>query len=291
MVLRLPEKSRVYFLNNHVEYWQGGTIRAMTPAASVPLNAWTHVALTYDGSVAQLYLNGVASGAASVAHAETFNNALRFGYAIGFSDTHFQGRLDEISLYNSVLTAAQILSIFNAGSTGKCIAPALLMNDTSVVEGNSGTATMNFAVTLLRSSVSAMANYATADGTAAAPDDYTATSGNVSVPASGTANITVLVNGDTMQEQNETLFVNLSNPVGSTIVDGQGAGTILGDDCVVAPLGIADLYKAEGNANDSVGNLNGTLENGAGFATGNTGQAFSFDGFSTHTYNSNSLNL
>src|SRR5262249_49429747 len=36
--------------------------------------------------------------------------------------------------------------------------------------------------------------------------------------------------------------------------------------------------KAEGDANDAVGGHNGTLKNGATFATGEVGQAFSFDG-------------
>ena len=54
----------LYFLNNHVEYWQAGTLKAATPTGSAPLNAWTHVALVYNGNIAQLYINGAASGCA-----------------------------------------------------------------------------------------------------------------------------------------------------------------------------------------------------------------------------------
>src|SRR5207253_6477900 len=160
----------------------------------------------------------------------------------------FKGLLDEVSLYSRALTDAEIQSIFNAGVKGKCVAPALIINDTSVIEGNSGTTAMNFAVTSLRLSVAAMVNYATADGTATQPSDYTATSGTVNIPANGAAAITVFVNGDTELEQNEALFVNLSNPVNAFIADGQGIGTIFSDDCVAAPLGISNWYKAEGNA-------------------------------------------
>lgn len=42
--------------------------------------------------------------------------------------------------------------------------------------------------------------------------------------------ITVPVNGDTAKEANETFYVNLSSPVGATIADGQGLGTIVNDD-------------------------------------------------------------
>ncbi len=44
--------------------------------------------------------------------------------------------------------------------------------------------------------------------------------------------------------------------------------------------GLVALWPGEGNANDIVGTNNGTLVNGAGFATGIVGQAFSFDGTS-----------
>jgi len=283
----------LYFLNDHLEYWQNGGLRAATPGASVSLNAWAHVALVYNGNMAQLYLNGSPSGSPSVAHPETFNNPLRLGYAVipASGESTFQGRLDEISLYSAALSATEVQSIFTAGSAGKCVAPALLINDAAVSEGNSGTANMNFTVTLLRSTVAAMVDYATADGTATQPSDYTATSGTLTVPASGTATVTVLVNGDTALEQNETFLVNLSNPVNAVIADGQGIGTIFSDDCVAAPLGLADWYKAEGNANDSAGNHHGTLENGATLATGNTGQAFSFDGVNDYVNISSTINL
>ena len=44
--------------------------------------------------------------------------------------------------------------------------------------------------------------------------------------------------------------------------------------------GLVASWSGEGNANDIVGVNNGTLVNGAGFAAGEVGQAFSFDGVS-----------
>ena len=49
-------------------------------------------------------------------------------------------------------------------------------------------------------------------------------------------------------------------------------------DCVPAPTGIVNWWKAEGNANDSVSGSNGVLKNGAGFSAGEAGQAFTFNG-------------
>jgi len=42
--------------------------------------------------------------------------------------------------------------------------------------------------------------------------------------------------------------------------------------------GLVALYRANSDANDSAGTNDGTLNNGAGFATGQFGQAFDFDG-------------
>ncbi len=48
--------------------------------------------------------------------------------------------------------------------------------------------------------------------------------------------------------------------------------------CSTAPNGLVSWYKAEGNALDSNSGFNGTLQNGATYAGGKVGQAFSFDG-------------
>jgi len=52
--------------------------------------------------------------------------------------------------------------------------------------------------------------------------------------------------------------------------------------CVLAPSGLMGWWPAEGDANDVAGTNNGTLVNGAGFTTGEVGQAFSFDGVSSY---------
>ena len=65
-------------------------------------------------------------------------------------------------------------------------------------------------------------NYATANGTATAGSDYVAASGTLTFgPGQSAKTITITINGDTTVEPNETVFVNLSAPVGATIADGQ----------------------------------------------------------------------
>lgn len=115
----------------------------------------------------------------------------------------------------------------------------LSINDVRVVEGNSGTTTATFTVTLTGTTSAVTVQYATADGTATAGSDYVATSGTLSFmplapeggPVTVTRTISVTINGDTVKEPNETFFVNLSNPTGGAIIsDGQGVGIIIDDD-------------------------------------------------------------
>ncbi|MBI3837060.1 MAG: hypothetical protein HY288_03895 [Planctomycetia bacterium] len=103
----------------------------------------------------------------------------------------------------------------------------------SLPEGNAGTTPFVFTVTL--SSVSgATVTYATADGTATVADaDYMATSGTLTfAPGVTTQAITVLVNGDTLFEADETFTVNLSNPTNAALYGASATGTIQNDDPV-----------------------------------------------------------
>src|SRR5439155_13719027 len=62
--------------------------------------------------------------------------------------------------------------------------------------------------------------------------DYVAKSGTVTFPANSTTpqTITIVVNGDNVDEIDETFTVNLSNPTRATIANGTGTGTILDND-------------------------------------------------------------
>ncbi len=66
-------------------------------------------------------------------------------------------------------------------------------------------------------------------------------------PGQTSKTVTVLVNGDTTNEANETFFVNLSGAANANITDGQGQGTILNDDGAPA-LSISDVSVTEGNS-------------------------------------------
>lgn len=129
------------------------------------------------------------------------------------------------------------------------VTPSLSINDVTITEGNSGTTTANFTVTLsVQSTDTVTVNYATADGTAKEPADYTARNGTLTfAPGQTTKTIPVTVKGDVIDENNEDFFVNLSNPSSNvTVVDLQGKSTITDDD--TSNISINDVSVREGNS-------------------------------------------
>jgi Calx-beta domain len=106
--------------------------------------------------------------------------------------------------------------------------PAFVVGDASADEG---AGTLSFLVTMTSAAGgSQTVDYATADGTAVAGSDYTATSGSLTFTGGQTSKtVDVPVTNDTLNEADETLSLIIGN--GSVaITDETGAGTITNDD-------------------------------------------------------------
>jgi hypothetical protein len=100
------------------------TTNAEVRSDPIPLNQFTHVAGTYDGTTMRLYINGVLNGSATpgLGPLQVTNVPLIIGSSLrnGTTQNFFQGLVDEVEIFNRALTADEILGIFNAGSAGKC---------------------------------------------------------------------------------------------------------------------------------------------------------------------------
>ena len=112
----------------------------------------------------------------------------------------------------------------------------LSVADAEVTEGDG---TMDFVVTLApEQRPPAWVDYATADGTARAGEDYRATSGRVKFrKRETTKTVSVPIINDAVEEDGETFTLVLSDPEGALIADGEATGTILddGDEGVQPP--------------------------------------------------------
>jgi uncharacterized protein len=123
---------------------------------------------------------------------------------------------------------------FSLTPNGTAVLPSLSINNVSIAEGNSGTTSFDFTVSLSAPAGAGGVTFdiATADNTASAPGDYAAKvlTGQTIPAGSSTYPFSVLVNGDSVTEADETFFVNVTNVTGATMTDGQGQGTIVNDD-------------------------------------------------------------
>jgi hypothetical protein len=75
---------------------------------AIPLNAWTHIATTYDGANQRFYINGaLVATKAQTGSIAVGNQPLRIG-GNNVSGEFFRGIIDEVRVYNRALSAADI---------------------------------------------------------------------------------------------------------------------------------------------------------------------------------------
>jgi hypothetical protein len=94
---------------------------AYSPNNSVLPDQWYHIAVTHNvvnnSSPRRIYINGIHVASEFGTIFANFRTGLRIG---GQVFTPFNGKIDEVSLYNRVLTPEEIASIAGAGGAGKC---------------------------------------------------------------------------------------------------------------------------------------------------------------------------
>jgi hypothetical protein len=134
------------------------------------------------------------------------------------------------------------VGVVNGTATGTILdndgTATLTIADVAVVEGNSGTTTATFIVTMAPASGQVVTvQYATSDVSAVAGSDYESASGMLTFqPGEDYKSIAVLVKGDTSVEPDKTFVVTLSNPTGGAVLGkAQATGTITNDDVVPGP--------------------------------------------------------
>ena len=102
-------------------------------------------------------------------------------------------------------------------------------------------------------------NYATADGTAIAGTDYTATEGTVTfAPGETTKTITVDINADNLDEIDEAFSLNFDNAVNVSIPNSSATVTITDDDNPPEVV-IADVSVTETDSSNSTATVTASL--------------------------------
>jgi probable HAF family extracellular repeat protein len=182
-----------------------------TMRAAGGMSPW-HAFIYADGVVTDLNTRILSGSGLHLLYAYGINNA---GQIVGVA-------YDSRASYHAFL-----LTPVASGTSGVSI------NDASVTEGDTGTRSMNFTVSLSSAaSGTVTVSYATGNNTATAGVDYKSASGTVTFnQGQTTATIPVAVIGDRTSEANETFVVNLTSVTGNALIsDPQGVGTIVDDE-------------------------------------------------------------
>lgn len=227
-------------------------------------DTWHFFSATRTNNTLRVYIDGVLQGEQTGLSPINYNGQqfFRIGrFGNPSFNRNWNGLVDELDVYNRALSEAEIQSIYNAGSAGKCnVSCAFTLNPTSATvtaDAVSGSFTVNAS--------------AGCGWTAISNDDWitTSSSGN----GNGTVNFTVAANPGA--QRTGTITVG-----GQTFTVSQEANS--SQTCAPLPSGIVSWLKAEGNANDVLGINNGVLQNGTAFSSGLVGQSFNFDGVDDH---------
>jgi len=89
--------------------WGGGTLLESQPPS---VKAWHHCVYTFDGNVHQLFIDGQMKARSTVKTQQGVPTLLMFGnYPSG--DQYFTGALDEIRIYNRVISQSEVKQLYH----------------------------------------------------------------------------------------------------------------------------------------------------------------------------------
>ena len=206
----------------------------------VPSDAWSHFAFTISNTTGRIYMEGSQQASGTLDALATNNRDFTVGSQAGTPNKLFDGRFDELRVSDVERSPDWIAAGQSNQAHAATFAPlgaeqtaGLVIADTSVEEGDSGTADAVFTVSIWPTNdLDVTVYYTTSNNTATTADnDYNATSGSFTIPAGVVSTtLTVTVNGDTIGEFDESFFVNVTSVVNEIICDGQALGMILNDD-------------------------------------------------------------
>jgi hypothetical protein len=93
-------------------FFPGGD-KSVAGTTALPLNTWTHIAVTYGGGFMRFYVNGVqVSQVAQTGNLTASGNPLRIGGNALWGE-FFAGQIDDVRIYSRVLAAGEIQADMN----------------------------------------------------------------------------------------------------------------------------------------------------------------------------------
>lgn len=127
VLMRIESDNRARFI---IRDNAGVALDVLGTTTNLNDGVWHHIAGIREGTTARLYVDGVQQNSASNGAFDQINSVCNFAFIGGFrsdsvctspaNEAFFNGSIDEVSVYNRNLSTAEIQSIFNSSTTGKC---------------------------------------------------------------------------------------------------------------------------------------------------------------------------
>src|SRR6188472_1929439 len=112
----------------------GGSVPTIFAPSALPVGVWSHLAMTYDGTQLRMFVNGTqVSSAPLTGPISPTTSPLWIGGNSPYGE-YFSGRIDEVRVYRSALTQAEIQTDMANAVTPNPDAPKLLI--TTPAEGS-----------------------------------------------------------------------------------------------------------------------------------------------------------
>ncbi|KKM17709.1 hypothetical protein LCGC14_1673060, partial [marine sediment metagenome] len=116
---------------------RGNVAAIVSSTSTITDTDWHHVVATKTGATSLLYIDGVdVTDTVTDSTMVNTGTAFHIGRRVTASDSFFDGSLDEVAVYPSVLTPAQILAHYNAGITGRGLVSRIAFDTGGFIDYN-----------------------------------------------------------------------------------------------------------------------------------------------------------
>ena len=239
----------------------GNNIQALGNA-TLALNTWSHLATTYDGSNLRFFLNGTqVSVRAQTGTIATSTLPLTIG-GDSIYGQYFQGLIDEVRVYNSALTPAQIQTDMTTPLSGSF--PLVSLNPGSVNFGtvNNGTTSAPVPVTVTNTgNVTLSISSISVTGPQASDFAQTNTCGSpVAAGTSCTINVTFTPPTGGVRSATLNIASNAPGSPHAVALSGTGSGLSISPKTVVVIVGRTSQFTTAGGS----GTVSWSVDNIAG---------------------------
>ena len=96
-------------------FYSGTTWYAVESDNNVVDGQWYHLASTWDGTTAKLYVNGSVQTSTASVSSITYFTTVSAKVGSYYTGNYFNGLIDEVALFDSALSASDITSMYNSG--------------------------------------------------------------------------------------------------------------------------------------------------------------------------------